>query len=997
MCPCGEAVANTLPEDPALDLKRAESYFQSNEYERAMQYFSQAADVFKLQENWKDYTRSIAGQVHALAKLRKYNEAKNLLDETLSAVEGKVGKSEEMAMILYVYGVLLDYTNKPEASLSMHHKALDIRKTLFGGNHVLVSESYNGIGEVYRYTLRDYIEAEKYFKLSAQVLEHTPGENHKDLYRAYFNLATTNRLMNDYERALGYAFNAARALQLMTPLDMMSFIKCQVIIANIYYDLEAYETAIRYYRNALSLRLKRKDMSSETARDYTNLSQAYIRTGNFLNALNCVDSALQIMTIQQSYDSGGIANIYMIKGKAMQESGRFSEAVSNYHKSHNIQRKFSRKNMLDVSDLYRHFSMTMYSIEQYDSALYYIQKCIQTAIGNEAQMSGFVNPSYERLAKVPQLYYELAHKGSVLTKLAEKENNIEHLKLAVECFQLSDRLMDIYLNLQQSENSKLLFAQTNYHIYESALNTLYKLYSLTGQDKEKKVAFMLEDKSKARILRQAVEDAREQAKRNIPDSLLSEERAIKFKIASLESKIGSLTNKEEKAKQLNVALTTAQNELETWKESVKKRFPQYVADAKEHKEISLSDLRSNLSDDVLFLEYFFGQDALYIFGVFRGKEEFIMVPNKNLEDRVHKFCRLLAKGLQSENRAVDFKNYTTLSFGLFGELMSPILKALDVDLNEEPLQVIIIPDGVLSLLPFQALVVSKTDLPNVNYKALDYLVRYCTISYSFDAASPFVSGGPAKENLLAFGWSDGIERTANDLPGTYHELRAIADVIPGEFIMGAKARKETFLRNAPGHNILHLAIHGVSSDNDIYNSYLQFRDEKLYAHELYGYQLDANLTVLSACETGYGKVSTAEGVYSIARGFFYAGAKSLLMTLWPINDGENVPLIREFYKHVDRGEYSSSALHMSQLEYLKQADEFSAHPRHWAGLALWGSYKEIRQPVAMSVLNLAFVGLIITTLGYMLFRAKSTRMLERGTSKVEAGTEQTAANRGANA
>ena len=192
---------------------------------------------------------------------------------------------------------------------------------------------------------------------------------------------------------------------------------------------------------------------------------------------------------------------------------------------------------------------------------------------------------------------------------------------------------------------------------------------------------------------------------------------------------------------------------------------------------------------------------------------------------------------------------------------------------------------------------------------------------------------------------------------------------------------------------MHLAIHGVSSDNDIYNSYLQFRDERLYAHELYGYQLDANLTVLSACETGYGKVSTAEGVYSIARGFFYAGAKSLLMTLWPINDGENVPLIREFYKNVDEGEYSSTALRLSQLEYLKQADEFSAHPRHWAGLALWGSYKEIRQPLPMSVLNFAFVGLIITTLGYILFRAKSIRFLAGRAPKMKADNERATADK----
>ena len=288
---------------------------------------------------------------------------------------------------------------------------------------------------------------------------------------------------------------------------------------------------------------------------------------------------------------------------------------------------------------------------------------------------------------------------------------------------------------------------------------------------------------------------------------------------------------------------------------------------------------------------------------------------------------------------------------------------------------LVIPDGVLSLLPFQALITSKPKSENVNYKHLNYLVRHFAISYSFDAASPFNSSrsGLGRKNLLAFGWSDGIERTPNDLPGTYQELSAIADIIPGKFLMGSKASKSAFMEEAPHYNILHLAIHGVGNDDDIYNNYLQFRDEKLYAHELYGYQLDAKLTVLSACETGYGKVFTAEGVYSIARGFFYAGSKSLLMTLWPINDGENVQLIRQFYKNLDQKESSSKALSNSQLDYLEHADEYTAHPRFWAGLVLWGSYKEVNEHSVLGLLRFGIIFIFLTTLGYWLFR--KTRQL----------------------
>lgn len=964
----GLAYSLSFPSD--ISLEHAKHFFHLNQYDSALHHYNLAASNFKAQNNWKKYIEAVAGKAYVLVKLRRYDDAKVILDAALVEAEKWIGESPELATVYYVYGVLRDYSNRPEESLLMHQKALEMRKALLGANHFLVSESYNGIGEVYRYTIRDYIEAEKYFKLSVNILEPSESANQEYLYQGYYNLATTNRLKNDFEKALGFAFNAVRVLETIKPVDTTAFIRCNGIIANIYNDLEVFDKSIEYYRKALKLRLARKEMSSETANDFVNLSLAYIKTSNFQKALYCVDSALGIMTRDVAYDSAGIANIYMIKGKALREAGRLLEAMQNYQRSLAIQKKFTRRNVRDISNLYRHLSDAMYKNEQYDSALNYIQRCIQSAIGEDLQLPSFSNPAYEQLANKPELYFEIAHKGAVLVKLAEKENTISRLTQAVECFQLSDRLMDIYWDFQESENSKLFFAQSNYYIYEMALSSIYKLYKLTANEKYKEIAFLLEDKSKARILRQGAAEAREYAKRNMPDSLLSEERNIKTRIGFLQNRLGSLEKNNDDERALNMELIAKQKELAVWKEKIKARFPQYVIDTKNFPEMSLQQLKASLSGDMVFIEYFFGEKMVYAFASFQGNEQLISIENKGLQERIHKFCGLLSKGLLSRDRQDDFREYTSLAFGLYNELLLPAFTALNVSPKGDGLQMLIIPDGALSLLPFQALIASHPQSENVNYKNLDYLVRHFTISYSFDATSSLASPnvGSSEKGLLAFGWSDGIERTANDLPGTYHELRAIAEFIPGKFVMGAKAVKETFMKEAPVYNILHLAIHGVGKDDDIYNNYLQFRDKKLYAHELYGYRLNANLTVLSACETGYGKVFTAEGVYSIARAFFYAGSKSLLMTLWPINDGESVPLIREFYKSVEQKEYASRALRMSQLEYLENVDEYAAHPRFWAGFVLWGSYKEVNGYNSLSLFYIGMIFIIMVTLTYMLFR-----------------------------
>ncbi len=950
-------------------MERAERFFEISNYKKALHHYSVAANDFKIHKNWNKYLNAVAGKAHTLVRLNAYDDAKLLLDSAV-IVANNVGECIGVARIDYVYGILLDLLNKPGESLAMHRQALDIRRRLLGSNHILVSESYNGIGEVYRYTLRDYVEAERYFQKSINILETAPKKYLKHLYRGYYNLATTNRLKKDFERALGFAFSAIQTLESVKPVDTTSFIRCYGIIANIYNNQDISDKAIIYYRKALSLRLGRREVSSEMANDYTNLSQAYIETGQHSLALHCVDSALLIMKHGNSYDSTTMADIYLVKGKALREANRNQEAVQNYQRSLHIRSVYSQSNAVDISNTYKHLSEVMYKVGQYDSALFYSQQSIQSAMGSEMTLTSMSNPPYAVLENKPRLYDVLAQKGIALMQLAEERDKVNILKLAAECFYLSDRLMDSYWDSQENENSKIHFAIDTYYIYERALNSLYQLYNLTSDEQYLASAFELMDKSKARILRQGVEQASQRAQKYIPDSLLSQELNIKARITSTENQLSSVKNLEME-RTLNVELLARQKELALWQSKIKKQFPQYAFEAKKLPVTTLRQLQEDLEKDVIFVEYFFGPEEIYAIGSLGGTQKFLRIEKKNLTNDIYKFCELLKKGLQTKEIKEDFRNYVMLGTSLYRDLLQPMINVFGIRLENDHHQLIVVPDGPLSLLPFQALLVSQPNASPVNYRDLDYLVKHFTISYSFDSASPFVTNQHSRsdKNLLAFGWSDGQREkyTAEDLPGTYHELQAIASIFPGDFRMGREAVKEKFMTEASSYNILHLAIHGVGDEHDIYNNYLQFRDEKLFAHELYGYNLSADLTVLSACETGYGKIFTAEGVYSIARGFFYAGSKGLLMTLWRINDGENVPLIQQFYKNLEQNEYASSALCKSQLEYLKQADEYTAHPRFWVGLVLWGNYKEVNDQSISIQLYAGTIVMILAAAAFVYF------------------------------
>ena len=103
----------------------------------------------------------------------------------------------------------------------------------------------------------------------------------------------------------------------------------------------------------------------------------------------------------------------------------------------------------------------------------------------------------------------------------------------------------------------------------------------------------------------------------------------------------------------------------------------------------------------------------------------------------------------------------------------------------------------------------------------------------------------------------------------------------------------------------------------------------MYAHEIYQLDLNADLVVLSACETGYGKFNQGEGVMSLARSFMYAGTPSLVVSLWQVNDQSTAIIMQLFYEKLEKGMPKDIALRQAKLEYLKNAERMRGRYHHF--------------------------------------------------------------------
>ncbi len=113
-------------------------------------------------------------------------------------------------------------------------------------------------------------------------------------------------------------------------------------------------------------------------------------------------------------------------------------------------------------------------------------------------------------------------------------------------------------------------------------------------------------------------------------------------------------------------------------------------------------------------------------------------------------------------------------------------------------------------------------------------------------------------------------------------------------------------------------------------------DGFLNTYEIYGIPLKAKMVVLSSCNSGSGYLHEGEGILSLARGFAYSGSKSVLLSMWEIEDRSGSEIIKNFYRYIKRGYSKSSALKKARIKFLKNADQLRSHPYFWSAYVLYG-------------------------------------------------------------
>ncbi len=405
-----------------------------------------------------------------------------------------------------------------------------------------------------------------------------------------------------------------------------------------------------------------------------------------------------------------------------------------------------------------------------------------------------------------------------------------------------------------------------------------------------------------------------------------------------------------------------------------------------------------LKDSQLLVEYFVGADSIYIFKV-NAREFEVITKAKDflLKDWVDAlrqgiyYCRVNKEATAEDCVKLD-KQYSEYAHKLYQKLLEPLA------LTTATKEVIIIPDDVLGYIPFDALLTEEittaqqNQFHNYPYLGIDYTICY-GFSATFLKELQQTNTIAEKNQLLAFAPSFQLQKQEQVTPTLEKkidpiyaqrsslsplffnevEVGQIAEEFGGVAYNDTEANKTKFIQEVSKYRYLHIASHGKMNEENADLSYIAFtqngdstnQEELLYLRELYDLEIPADMVVLSACETGIGELQNGEGIISLARGFSYAGAKSIITSLWNVNDQKTADLMVDFYGNLSEGQSKDAALANAKRAYIKQNTGMFSHPFYWAGFVPIGNMKAIEPTTDRTwLVGIGLGGLLIGLMMY---------------------------------
>ncbi|MEO0555738.1 MAG: CHAT domain-containing tetratricopeptide repeat protein [Bacteroidota bacterium] len=865
--------------------KKASSFFESSNWDSAEYYYRAAALAYDQLGNRRKYFQESNQIIEIYLMENRLFEMKTSIDSLLSQV------SEQDSSLLEVRSYLL-------SNLSIYYERIFLlKKSLYYAelaiellerapkneqNNLNLASFYLNIGLLYQRN-RDYLQALKYYRQSLILREEYGAEPmgmadiHNSIAVANFYLGQYDEALKQYQLSLDYYY---KALDPIHPKVAIAFNN----MAFSHMRLQHYDSSLFYHRKALNIRQKTlNENHPETVSSFNGMGLTYTLSKDFDSAEFYLNTALKRLEISDS------PNFDYFKSRVY----------------YNLSRLYNDQDSIKKS-----------------------LKALNKALAFHLPNEGLQDSTYTKILNIPDVLDFMSFELALRSRLYKQEPSVSDLNECLELFDQIQSLSNFYLNDIKFIDSQLSVVNILEDAYPIGIDLIYDRYLLSeeGQEKEKLVdqLFQSVEYFKANLLKRNIFKTRQIKLSRLDDALIEREEELRAEIAVLKSNQQDSLLLFEKEQQYSKVM----KEIETSDPQFHElRFQKLVPSLDEAKEFSKTDNK-------IILEYFLSDHALYAMLIENEKVEVSRVDI----DSTFSLALNDLFGRLSNNSSL-YADKSDRQLALFETVLGDFFDKI------QGKDVVIVADGILNQIPFEVFMASQGQ----------YLLESTTISYA-NSLALLLKSYPQRASdgvkVLAFAPDYDIKNSNDEmirgdglvqLQWAEKEVSAIDDSYVIAPFIGTQATEEAFKNNIQDYDIVHFAGHGIVDDSDPMRSRLAFSSPNdssyspyLFVQELLGMNVSADLVVLSACKSGAGRIINGEGTLSLARGFFYAGSKSVVMSLWSVDDQSTSVIMSSFYKNLSKGLTKSEALRQAKLEFLETAPPEKHHPFYWGAFVVIG-------------------------------------------------------------
>jgi CHAT domain-containing protein len=761
-------------------------------------------------------------------------------------------------------------------------------------------------------------------------------------------------------------------------------------LASITGGLGRYEEALGIFYELLDLAREINDSTMQYV-SLLNIGEAYVRSDEPDNAELPLQESLGLArklkpTLRASNPSKKATEMALLNLGGMEMARQHYRAALNYYEQ---VRESKPESALWVVAALQGMASSYEQLGEAQKAIEFINQAMPIAenAASGAEYRNLLSALGENQEKLGNLDAALASENKALALIHEAggdpdsewqvESRIAHIERALGN---NDQALQHYRNsirgIELLRSVALNTEDGRAGILERSRATYAETADVLFEMQREGEALAISERGRARAFLEMLAESRAGLAEELTPEQHNREEAILARISGAQNDLWKEDKLPTAKKKHEAEIAAAENDLEKFHSEVRKSSPHY-ASFRYPEPVSIQEVQRQLLDEnTALIEYLLGERRSLAWVLTKDKITCTVLPErKQIEQQVAAFHSVLSQRVSALTARQSLSEVRAQGSNLYDSIFKPLENALG-----STKRLIIISDGTLSYLQFEALVTAQA------HERQTYLVEKFAIVYG-PSASALVAIQTATQqsrspkSLLAFGdpvlnagrgtqqiaslqaategsivrvrgtspAEDYTERgfSFTRLPYARAEVQTIGELFPPSqrrLYLGADAREETVKNsNLRDFQFIHFASHGFLDESHPARSGILLsrtpdssEDGILQVGEIVRLKMNADLVTLSACNTGLGKLVNGEGVLGLTRAFFYAGAKNVAVSLWNVNDSATASLMGSFYRNLEHGLPQSEALRQAKLELLHASQPLWRNPYFWAAFVIDG-------------------------------------------------------------